>query len=49
MNPLQYSGVEVTSQLSHRGPNGEILKSWLTRPKNTNWPINQLRKHFRAK
>ena len=24
MNPLQYSGVEVTSQMSHKGPNGEI-------------------------
>ena len=26
-----------------------MVKSRLTRPKNTNWPINQLRKHFRAK
>ena len=27
----------------------EIIQFWLLRPKNANWPINQLRKHFRAK
>ena len=40
-SPLQYSGVGVTLQISHRGQNGEILAD--------TYALILLRKHFRAK